>query len=289
MRGSKVSLIFVITFGVLLLALFGTLLPLLVGKVARTYREHKDLAKVHSSIHDSKVAKGLKEEGSKKVAQPPSPIVRETVPEHSQQGVEKDPLRQSFKPSPPSLARKREKKFVASDPKTILINKDDTVETALPGTKETEEDGSGLLPAIPEVAYVLPSIDEGLSKKGTEKNDNPTEKTFYTMLPRAVDLKKTSKGVFPVEIRLPQRKGKTLKPQISYWVGTDDTTEYADMQAGDGDVWKYEIPDLEWAKHRSQFLFYKIRIVNGEGDLMFEGQAERELIDSFDNDSFDNG
>ncbi len=256
--GGRGSLVFVITFGVFLLALFGALLPLMVGKFARIYKEHRDLAMM-------------------------------------QKLKEKAPQVQFLKPSPPALERRMERKSVKPEVKAVQKGKADTVdkrsmvERDLHSKKETKEASTGLLPSIPEVTYVIPSLDGDSSRENGEREGKSSEAISYVILPRTFDLKKTSRGAFPIEIRLTSQNGRGLKPQIMYWVGTGDATGYIDMESRGGGVWRYEIPDQGWAMHRSQFLFYRIRIVNSGGGPMFEGQVERELIDSFDNDSFDNG
>lgn len=298
MSSGKSGLILVITMGVCLLALFGFLLPLMVGQVAKTYSEYKSM-KVYTSINNKTLnnkkpapltiekhspsqgrKKAVKEKDGQKVAQTPLPSLPEDITkEQKLPEVEKSQPKQPLEPSLPLVVDKEGKK---NEAETVLENKDTTTEKTSPGEEERSTEPP---PTLPGVAYVIPSAAKSPSQEETEK---PADEAPYTMLPRTVDLKKDSRGVFPVGMELSQKGVKRLKPQISYWVGTSDASEFTDMQAEGGDLWRYEIPDLGWAKYRSQFLFYMLRIVNSEGDVVYEGKVEKELIDSFDKDLLDN-
>lgn len=305
------------------------MLPLLMGKVAWTRKEHellagaylkkkattdkKAVAEVTSNVKDGTSTQEKKpvekEKINQNVTKPPLPILSEEVKDRLEQmGVDENSLKQAvkpflseefkdrlkqevvvenslkqaFKPLPPPPLDEKEKKVEPPKAEASRANKANPAENVLPSKKETEENSPERLPTIPEVAYALPVVDKSPSLKETEKEESPPQEALYIMLPKIIDLRKTSKGAFPVELKLHQQNDSMLKPQISYWVGTTDASEYVDMQHKEDDTWYYEIPDSEWAKHRSQFLFYKIRIVNKEGNVLLEGQAERELIDSFD-------
>ncbi|HHT9153789.1 MAG TPA: hypothetical protein ACFYEM_09740 [Candidatus Hypogeohydataceae bacterium YC40] len=299
MKGSKINLIIVLVIGVFLLGFFGTMLPLLIGKTVEFYKEYEPLAELYSkkeaTLDKNSVPEVIfsvkertypqrqyqpKQEGGR-TAETSLPILPEKATKGLKQQEGDEALKNALKPSPPPPQDKKENKLAVS--KTENAQKDTTspAEKTLQDEKEAEE----LLPEIPEVAYVIPPINKTPSNKETAKAVI-NQGALFVMLPKTIDLKKSSKGPFPVEIKLSQQDNKKLKPQISYWVGTSNPSDYFDMRPREEDIWVFHIPDLGWAKHRSKVLFYQIRILNSEGNVIQEGQIEKELIDSFDDNEF---
>jgi hypothetical protein len=338
-NGNKSGLILVIVLGLCLVTLFGVLIPVILGKVATTYRGYKALADVHKELQrninlkkgpitDKVVADkkptpskseekplfksknpAMEDKWEKKTAHPPSGSSQETEKGISTSKEGKTPPREALRPSSvPQVEEKgKGKEVVMTEPQPPearigqkepalppkveqKIEKEASLPLRVETKAETKADAPQPLPAVPEVAFVVPRVDPGPARKGTGTTEVPEKKrSLYAELSRTVDLKKGYKGVFPVELRLSGSDGKGVRPQLSYWVGTGEATGYIDMQAIEGDLWRYEIPDQGWANHRSQVLFYKIRVVDGEGDVLMEGDAQRELIDSFDENSLASG
>lgn len=134
------------------------------------------------------------------------------------------------------------------------------------------------------------NMDEELELKRNKKAEIPvTIKTPYlkpelVWLPREIDLTKHTMGSFTVKVRMEgidKQKPLSIIPRLRYSIGTGNSYGDFDMIHEKDNLWKFDIPDPKWYKHRSKTLYYQVRLFDEEGSVIAESNWKKELIDSF--------
>ncbi len=139
------------------------------------------------------------------------------------------------------------------------------------------------LPQNPAEENSLQKADMGELQQIKIPHQNPE----IVWLPQGVDLTKHIKGPFAVKIRVEgvdEQRYPSIFPQIRYYIGTGSTGSsygYLDMIHEGDNVWRFDIPDLNWYKYRSHSLHYHVKVFDEEGIVITESSWKKELIDSF--------
>ncbi len=147
-----------------------------------------------------------------------------------------------------------------------------------------EENNTGISPG--EQSY----LNQDYELEKSEENEIQLEyDTSYqspelVWLQQEADLTKHTKGPFTVKIRVEgvdKQGSPSTFPRILYYIGTRSSYGYFDMIHEDGNVWKFDIPDPEWYRYRSNSLHYQVKLFDEDGSIITESRWEIELIDSF--------
>lgn len=112
----------------------------------------------------------------------------------------------------------------------------------------------------------------------------PYQTPELVWLPQGIDLTKRTKGPFTVKIRvegIDKQKDSPIYPRIRYYIGTGSSHGYFEMIHEGDSVWRFDIPDPNWYKYRSNSLHYNVKLFDEEGAVISESRWEVELIDSF--------
>jgi hypothetical protein len=124
------------------------------------------------------------------------------------------------------------------------------------------------------------TTDDGLQMRFNTSYQTPE----VVWLMQGVDLTKHTKGPFTVKIRvegIDKQKDFPIYPRIRYYIGTGSSHGYFEMIHEGDSVWRFDIPDPNWYKYRSNSLHYQVKLFDEEGAVISESRWEVELIDSF--------
>lgn len=103
-------------------------------------------------------------------------------------------------------------------------------------------------------------------------------------LPQGIDLTRHTMGPFTVKIRvegLDKQRHPSIYPRIIYYIGTGSSPGYFDMINEGDNVWRFDIPDPNWNRYRSESLHYQVKVFDEKGNVITKSSWEKELIDSF--------
>jgi hypothetical protein len=136
------------------------------------------------------------------------------------------------------------------------------------------------LPQNPAEEYALQEVEKGELQRTRVSHQNPE----VVWLPQGVDLTKHTKGPFAVKVRvegIDEQRHSSIFPRIRYYIGTGSSYSYFDMIHEGDNVWRYDIPDPNWNRYRSNSIHYHVKVFDEEGNVISESRWAAELIDSF--------